>query len=318
MDKLNLRRISVDTLIELGTRDPRIVVLDGDAREPLMLGPFVERFPERSFSFGIAEQNMVSAAAGMATTGLIPFVHTYTQFLVMRALDQVRNTVAYPNLNVKFCTSHAGFDCGADGITHQTIEDFAILRSVPNMVVLSPADGIEMKQMIEFAVGFDGPVYFRLPKTGVTPVHQASYRFKLGQPSVVRAGRDITLFAHGLMVERALDAAKSLAEAGIDAMVVSVSSLKPLDARAVVACLDTTRAAVTIEDHNVHGGLGGAIAEILCRHAPLPLEMVGVADRFGEAGQVDQLFAKYGMDGAAIGAAARKAIARKKSGHGGN
>lgn len=306
----NLRAVYADTLCELAATHERFVVLDADSTEATLVDRFRKRYPERAFSFGIAEQNMVSAAAGFATVGIKAFANTYAMFIAMRALDQVRNSVAYPNLDVKLVVSHYGLDVGQDGVTHQLIEDLAIMRAVPNLVVLSPADDLEMAQATRWTLTYPGPVYLRTGKTKVPRVHADDYTFKLGQPSVVRSGTDVTIFAVGVMVGRALRAAQRLAQDGISALVVNVATLKPIDEQAVVELAQRTGAVVTCEDHSRYGGLGGLVSEILGRHRPLPIEMVAVADCYAEAGTPDELFPRYGLSEAHVAAATRKVLER--------
>lgn len=310
--QFSLREVYVENLCRLADQHSGIVALDADSKEATLLNTFSQLYPQRSFSFGIAEQNMVSAAAGMATTGLTPFVHTYAQFLAMRALDQVRNSVAYPNLNVKLVVSHFGLDVGADGVTHQVVEDLAIMRAIPNMVVISPADDIEMASVTKFVAQHRGPVYLRTGKSRVPRVHDANYEFELGKPSVLREGHDVTIFAVGVMVGHALRAAETLLQKGLSVQLVNCATLKPIDEATVVDCSLKTGAVVTVEDHNGFGGLGGLIAEILGRNCPLPLEMVSVKDQFAEAGTPDQLYDRYGLSERHIIQAVSRVLQRKQ------
>ncbi len=311
--RYNLREVYVDTLCQFAQEQDHIVALDADSKEATLLNRFAQQFPKRTFSFGIAEQNMVSAAAGMATIGLTPFVHTYALFLAMRALDQVRNSVAYPNLNVKLVVSHFGLDVGADGVTHQIIEDLAIMRAVPNMTVISPADDIEMASAVKFMLQHRGPVYLRTGKSKVPRVHDPSYTFELGKPSVLREGHDVTIFSVGVMVGYALRAAETLLRQGVSVHLVNCATLKPINEQAVIECALKTGAVVTVEDHNGYGGLGGAIAEILGKNCPLPMEMVSAKDQFAEAGTPEQLYERYGLSEAHILQAASRVVQRKQS-----
>lgn len=311
--RYNLREVYVDTLCQLAQEQDHIVALDADSKEATLLNRFARQFPNRTFSFGIAEQNMVSAAAGMATIGLTPFVHTYALFLAMRALDQVRNSVAYPNLNVKLVVSHFGLDVGADGVTHQIIEDLAIMRAIPNMVVISPADDIEMASALKFMLQHRGPVYLRTGKSKVPRVHDSSYAFELGKPSVLREGHDVTIFAVGVMVGHAVRAAETLLRKGVSVQLVNCATLKPIHEKSVIESALKTGAVVTVEDHNGYGGLGGAISEILGRNCPLPIEMVSVKDQFAEAGTPEQLYERYGLSEAHIVQAVSRVVQRKQS-----
>jgi len=309
--KCNVRQAYVEALIQQAEKNERIVALDADSQEPTKIGFFASRFPNRSFNFGIAEQNMVTASAGMATEGLIPFVNTFAAFISYRALDQVRNSVAYPNLNVKLVVSHCGLDVGSDGVTHQTIEDVSIMRSIPNMAILVPADDIEVIQMVDFICNHNGPIYLRTGKSTVPRVHDSKFQFSFGTPQVLMDGVDITIFSYGIMVSYALQAAEKLKLAGIHAKVVNVSTLKPLNENLIVDYSNQTGAVVTVEDHNVMGGLGSIISEILARKNPLPMTMVGVPDQFAEAGSSKELYQKYLMDSTGISAAVKRCLKRK-------
>ena len=311
-DRSDLREIYVETLCKLAKERADFVVLDADSKEATKVDRFARLFPDRALSFGIAEQNMVSAAAGFATTGIIPFVNTYAMFIAMRALDQVRNSVAYPNLNVKLVVSHFGLDVGSDGVTHQVIEDLAIMRALPNMIVVSPADDLEMAAATRFALQHQGPVYLRTGKSRVARVHKPGYEYQLGRPPVLIMGTDVTIFAVGVMVERALRAASEIRKEGISVLVANCSTLKPVDEEVIVSLACRTGAVVTAEDHNQYGGLGGLIAEVLSRHCPVPIEMVAVADRYGEAGTPKQLFERYGLSEAYIMQAVQRVLERKR------
>ncbi|TNE66506.1 MAG: transketolase family protein [Alphaproteobacteria bacterium] len=300
MDRFNLRKVYVERLIEHAESNPAIVSLDTDSREATLADKFAARFPDRAFSFGIAEQDMVTAAAGMATMGLIPFVNSYSMFIAMRALDQVRNAVAYPNLNVKIVLSHHGLDTGADGVTHQLTEDVAIFRTIPNLVLLHPADSIEMAQMVDWAIAHQGPVIIKSGKSGVPNVHGPDYRFKAGCPSVVRAGKGVAIATNGVMAERALKAAEALAADGFDPRVVNVSTLAGVDETALMAAFDGTSFVVTLEDHSKQGGLGGILAELFSEHAPKRIVRLGLGPHFAECGPPADLFRKYEMDADAV------------------
>lgn len=311
MVSCNLRQVYAETLCEIAATRKDFIALDADSREPTRIDIFTSKFPERSFSFGLGEQNMVTAAAGMATEGLVPFVNSYAAFTVLRALDQIRNSIALPNLNVKIVVSHFGLDVGVDGNTHQAIEDLAIMRSVPNISIISPADDIEMRQAVKYIVDHKGPVYLRTGKSNVIRVHTENYKFNFGKPSVLREGKDVTIFTIGVMTSRSLDAAEILKTKGVSAAVVNVSTLKPIDKVAIINMAKLNGAVLTVEDHNIYGGLGGLIAEILSTEYPLPMDRVGVPDRFGEAGKPDELYKMFEMDPESIANAAMQVMKKK-------
>lgn len=313
VEPVTLRLAYVDALIELAKDRDDFVVLDADSREATQVDKFGNKYPDRAFSFGIAEQNMVAAAGGFATVGFIPLAHTYAQFIAGRALDQVRNTVAYANLNVKLVASHCGLDVGQDGVTHQTLEDFAAMRTIPRMIVLSPADDIEMRQVTRYMLDNPGPTYVRIGKSKVPRVHDEKYQFELGRPNVLRQGTDVTIFAVGVMVQHALKAGEELAAAGISALIANCATIKPMQKDVVLELARKTGAVVTAEDHSIYGGLGGAVAELLAGSSPLPMEYVGVKDRFCEAGTPAELFDRYGLSPRYIVDAAKAAVKRKKS-----
>lgn len=301
MDKHNLRQVYIETLIRLARTDTRIVSLDTDSREATLCDRFASEFPERSFSFGIAEQDMVSAAGGMATMGLIPFVNSYSMFIAMRALDQVRNSVAYPNLNVKFVLSHHGLDVGADGVTHQLTEDIAIFRTIPNLQLLQPADANEMRQMVEYAVATPGPMIIKSGKTALPLVTQNEYAFDYGVPALIADGSQVAIVATGNMVQRALAARETLSTSkDVVPRVINLSSLTDVNEQAVVNMLDGVELVVTMEDHSIYGGVGGIISEICSTHRPMKVIRVGLGRNFAQAGTPDELFAEYGMDAQAV------------------
>ncbi|MFH1995814.1 MAG: transketolase C-terminal domain-containing protein [Candidatus Omnitrophota bacterium] len=293
----NLRDVYVETLIGLAKKDRRIVILDADSKEATKTFPFAKKFPERSFSFGISEQNMVSAAGGMASCGLKPYVNTYSMFIAMRALDQLRNSVAYPNLDVAFVASHHGLDVGSDGVTHQTVEDVAIMRTIPNMKILIPADASEMRQMIIYTAARKGPFYIKSGKSKVPVVHSKNYKWKIGVPSIVAEGKEIAILSCGVMVEKALNARVCLLKDGIaEPRVINVSTIKPLRSDVLLKALKDISLIVTCEDHSVYGGLGGLVAELMSLKDPKRIHRIGLGDTFAEAGDPDKLFRKYRMD----------------------
>ena len=305
-----LREAFGKALTAAADKYPALVVLDADVAGGTGTHHFRRAHPHRFIQFGIAEQNMVAAAAGLALAGKLPVASTFAIF-ALRAVEQVRQSIAYPHLNVKLAASHPGLDAGPDGASAQALEDLAAFRAIPGMTVVSPADPIEMTKAVTAILDYDGPVYLRTGRSPARRIFDESYEFKLGRGRIVRDGSDVTIVACGVEVARALDAADLLAREGIAARVVNMSTIKPIDAALIVACARETGAFVTAEDHNVVGGLGGAVAETLARTLPAPIEFIGVQDVFGESGEPDELAAKYGLAGPSIADAARRAIARK-------
>ena len=301
-----------EALKEIGGQNEQIVVLDADLSNSTKTNVFAKAYPQRFFNVGIAEQNLVGTAAGLAASGKIPFVSTFAMFAAGRAFEQIRNSVCYPKLNVKVAATHAGLTVGEDGASHQAIEDVSLMRSLPNMTVLVPADEEETRQAIAWAAAYQGPVYIRLGRMSVDNVSPEGYVFAPAKAAVLTEGTDVTLMANGVMVTAALEAAKTLAAEGIQARVVNMASVKPLDAAAVVSAAKETGAIVTCEEHSVIGGLGSAVAEVLAEEAPAPMERVGVKDTFGESGKPKELLAKYGLTAADVAEAARRVVARKK------
>jgi transketolase len=297
-------------LTELGSQYPDLVVLDADVAGGTGTHHFRRAYPERFFQFGIAEQNMVAVAAGLALIGLLPVATTFAVF-ALRIIEQVRQSIAYPGLNVKIAASHPGLDAGPDGASAQAIEDLAAYRAIPGMVVVSPADPWEVEQATETILNYDGPVYMRTGRSPARRVLDSDYRFELGKGRILREGCDVTLVGCGVEVARALDGAELLAHEGISARVVNMATLKPIDAELLVRCAEETGCFVTAEDHNIHGGLGSAVAEALAQTHPCPIEFVGVQDTFGESGEPEDLAERYGLTGPYIAAAARRAVQRK-------
>ena len=301
-----------EALKEIGGKNEQIVVLDADLSKSTKTNVFAKAYPQRFFNVGIAEQNLVGTAAGLAASGKIPFVSTFAMFAAGRAFEQIRNSVCYPKLNVKVAATHAGLTVGEDGASHQAIEDVSLMRSLPNMTVLVPADEEETRQAIAWASEYQGPVYIRLGRMSVDNVSPEGYVFAPAKAAILTEGNDVTLIANGVMVTAALEAAKTLAAEGIQARVINMASVKPLDAAAVVSAAKETGAIVTCEEHSIIGGLGSAVAEVLAEEAPAPLERVGVKDTFGESGKPKELLAKYGLTADDVAAAARRVVARKK------
>lgn len=299
------------TLIELVAegRDD-IVVLDADLAKATTTVKFAAAFPESFFDFGIAEQNMIATAAGLAAGGKTPFASSFAVFATGRAYDQVRNSVCYPNLGVKIAATHAGVTVGPDGGSHQMLEDIALMRVLPNMQVLVPADFTAACAAVRIAANTPGPVYVRLGRPAVPALYDADFDFEMGRAYVLREGADVTLAACGIMVARALQAAETLSAEGISAEVVDVMCLKPLDDGTIVASALKTGAVVTCEEHSIIGGLGAAVATLLAQTAPMPVELVGVDDVFGTSGEAEELMAHFGLTASHIADAARRAVAR--------
>lgn len=310
--QISLREAFGLYLVEVGRRHPEVVVLDGDLAGGTHTHHFRQVFPDRFIQCGVAEQNMMGVAAGLATTGFVPLVTTFGVFASLRALEQARTLVGYGNLNVKIIGAHPGVDTGPDGATHQAIEDLSIFRSIPNYTVISPGDAREMEQALEAIVQHPGPVYLRTGRSPVPVVTGGSHPpFRIGRGMVLRPGNDVAIMATGIMVHRALAAADLLSREGVAAMVLNISTLKPLDLELIAECTRITGAAVTAEDHNIYGGLGSAVAEALARYAPCPLEMVAIKDCFGGSGDPGELACRYELTAADIVLAAKKALARK-------
>lgn len=300
-----------EALAELGAVNENIVVLEADLSKSTKTNDFKKVYPERFFNMGIAEQNLLGTAAGFAAVGKIPFASSFAVFATGRAYDQIRNSIAYPNLNVKIAATHAGLTVGEDGGSHQMLEDIALMRALPNMTVIVPADGVETKQAVKAAAEYEGPVYIRMGRPKVPVLFGDDYKFEIGKGVVLKEGGDVTLVATGIMVSKAVEAAELLATEGISAAVVNISTIKPLDADLIIAQAQKTGAMVTCEEHNIYGGLGSAVAEVLVENCPVPMVRVGVADKFGESGLPDELLEKHGLTANNIAAQAKAVIARK-------
>lgn len=300
-----------EALAELGAVNNDIVVLDADLSASTKTNVFKKAFPDRHFNVGIAEQNLIGVAAGLAATGKIPFASSFAVFATGRSFEQIRNSVCYPRLNVKIAATHAGITVGEDGATHQANEDVAIMRSLPNMSVVVPADAAETKAVIKWAAAYDGPVYIRMGRSKVPEIFDDSYQYRFGKGIVLQDGVDVTLIAMGIMVAKAQEAAKQLEKEGISAAVVNMSTIKPIDAEMITDCAKKTGAVVTCEEHTIMGGLGSAVAEVLGEYCPVPLTRVGMNDVFGESGTPDELLVKFGLTAEHIVQAAKAVIARK-------
>ena len=301
------------TLVELGEKDDRILVLDADLAAATKTGMFKKAFPERFIDVGIAEGNLMGIAAGLASTGHIVFASSFAMFAAGRAFEQVRNSIGYTHLNVKIGATHAGISVGEDGASHQCCEDIALMRTIPGMVILNPADDIEARACVLAAAAHEGPVYMRFGRLAVPRIFDESYHFEIGKGNVLRDGKDVTIIATGLMVGEALAAAETLHSEGICARVVNMPSIKPIDRDLIVDCAKATGAIVTAEEHTVLGGLGGAVAEVVCETVPVPVLRVGVEDVFGRSGPAVELLHVYGLDAAHIAEKAKQAVALKKS-----
>ncbi|MCI1822361.1 MAG: transketolase family protein [Megasphaera sp.] len=300
-----------EALAELGAVNDDIVVLDADLSASTKTSVFKKAFPNRHFNVGIAEQNLIGVAAGLAATGKIPFASSFAVFATGRAFEQIRNSVCYPRLNVKIAATHAGITVGEDGATHQANEDVAIMRSLPNMSVVVPADAAETKAVIKWAAAYDGPVYIRMGRSKVPEIFDDSYQYTFGKGIVLQDGIDVTLIAMGIMVAKAQEAAKELEKEGISAAVVNMSTIKPIDSEMLIACAKKTGAVVTCEEHTIMGGLGSAVAEVLGECCPVPLTRIGMNDVFGESGTPNELLVKFGLTAEHIVQAAKSVIARK-------
>ena len=294
-----------NALVELGKEHDNIVVLDADLAAATKTGVFKKAFPDRHIDCGIAECNMVAAAAGMAAMGLVPFASSFAMFAAGRAFEQVRNSIGYPNLNVKIGATHGGISVGEDGASHQCCEDYALMRSIPGMVVMSPADDVEARGMVKAAYLHDGPVYMRFGRSGVPVFHDESYQFQIGKGEIVKDGADVAIIANGLMVYEAMMAAEKLNEAGIDAMVINMATIKPLDEELVLAAAKKCGKIVTAEEHSVIGGLGEAVAAVLSEKLPTPVKRVGVNDVFGRSGPAAEVLKYYGLTAENIAEAAK-------------
>lgn len=281
-------------LVELGEEHDDIIVMDADLAESTRTGKFKERFPERFIDCGIQEANEMSMAAGIAATGKTVFASSFAMFAAGRAFEQIRNSIAYPHLNVKIGASHAGISVGEDGATHQCCEDIAIMRAIPGMVVINPADDVEARAAVKAAYEYDGPVYLRFGRLAVPVIFDENdFKFEIGKGKLLRAGKDVTIVATGLMVNEALGAAEILSANGIDAEVIDIATIKPIDRDMIVSSAKKTGRVVTVEEHSVVGGLGSAVAEVLSEECPVRLKRIGIYDRFGESGPAKELLKKF-------------------------
>ena len=310
-DKIATREAYGSALAEFGA-DERIVVLDADLSKSTKTDTFKKKYPERFLNMGIAEGNMMATAAGIASCGKIVFASTFAIFAAERGCEQIRNSICYPKMNVKVAATHAGISVGEDGASHQAVEDIAIMRSLANMVVISPEDATETRLAVKAAIEHDGPVYLRLGRLAVPTLFDENYKFELGKGVTLADGKDVTIVATGLLVQYALEAKDILAKEGIEARVINIHTIKPIDEEIIIKAAKETGALVTAEEHNIIGGLGSAVAEVLAENYPVPLKRVGVEDKFGKSGKPAKLLEMYGLTAENIVNKAKEAMKMKK------
>ncbi len=310
-EQSSLRDAYGKTLVELGRKNPDIVTLDADLCQSTMTHYFAREFPERSFDCGIAEQNMIGIAAGLAASGKIPFASTFAVFAPGRCFDQLRMSIAQPRLNVKLVSTHSGISVGEDGTSHHAIEDLSLICSLPGFIVIVPADAIETAQAVREAATSYGPFYIRLCRPSLPVVYNEDYRFNLGKVVTLRQGKDATIIAIGIMVTAALEAAEHLKRENIDCSVLNMPTLKPIDEAAIIEAAAETGAIVTAEDHLEHGGLGSIIAQLVTRHHPVPMAFVAIKDTYAKSGKPSELLQRYGLTAKEIEQAVRAVIAKK-------
>lgn len=284
-----------NALVELGAINDKVVVLDADLAGATKTSVFKKAYPDRHFDCGIAEANMTDVAAGLSTMGLIPYASTFAMFAAGRAYEQVRNTIGYPHLNVKICATHGGLSVGPDGASHQCNEDFALMRTIPGMIVMCPSDDIEARQMVKAAAEVNGPVYIRFGRSGIPVYHDDSFQFEIGKAETLCEGTDLAIIANGIMVSTALQAAKQLAGEGIHARVINMATIKPLDNEAVLKAAKECGKIITVEEHTINGGLGEAVCGVTSEFAPVPVKRIGVPDAYGHSGSADEVLAEFGL-----------------------
>ena len=307
-EKMATRQAYGQALVEIGAKNKDLVVLDADLSKSTMTVKFSETYPERFFNMGIAEQNMYGVAAGLAASGKVVVASSFAMFATGRAFEIIRNAIGYPHINVKICATHAGVTVGEDGATHQAIEDLALMREIPGMTVINPSDGVSAKKALEAAVEMKGPCYVRFGRAAVPVVYDESLEFEIGKGILVKKGTDVTLIATGIMVNEAIEAAKILDVQGINARVIDIHTIKPIDEEIIIQAAKETGGIVTCEEHSVIGGLGSAVAEVTSKYAPAKIRMIGVQDRFGQSGKPDQLMKEYGLTAEDIVAAAKEVL----------
>ena len=312
-NKIATREAYGKALVKLSNMNDKVVVLDADLSKSTKTAEFKSAAPERFINMGIAESNMIGVAAGLATCGKIPFASSFAMFAAGRAFEQIRNSICYPKLNVKICATHAGLTVGEDGATHQSVEDISLMRSIPNMVVINPADSVETEAAILAAAEYQGPCYVRLGRLAVDTINdEASYKFEIGKGITLADGNDVTIAATGMMVQLALQAKEELSKEGINARIINIHTIIPIDSDLLVKAAKETGAIVTAEEHSIIGGLGSAVSEVVTEECPVPVVKVGIKDTFGESGKPDQLLEKYGLTVEAIVNSAKRAISLKK------
>ena len=311
-EKKATREAYGDALVEFGAQYENLVVLDADLAEATKTCKFKAAYPDRFFDCGIAEGNMMAVAAGLAASGMVPFASSFAMFAAGRAFEQVRNTIGYPHLNVKIGATHAGITVGEDGATHQCNEDIALMRTIPGMTIINPADAVEARAAVKAAIEFKGPVYMRFGRYAVPTFNSDDYQFEIGKGVELCDGKDVAIVATGLMVSAAMEAAEMLKEDGISARVINIHTIKPIDEEIIEKAAKETGAIVTAEEHSIVGGLGSAVAEVLSEKCPVPMLRVGVQDKFGKSGQVPELLKEYGLTAENIAKKAKEAIALKK------
>ena len=307
-NKIATREAYGKALVKLGKINDDVVVLDADLSKSTKTNDFYKAYPDRFFNMGIAEQNLVGAACGFAAAGKIPFASTFAMFATGRAFEIIRNSACYPKLNVKICATHAGITVGEDGGSHQSVEDISLMRSIPNMTVLVPADGVEAEKMIFAAAEYNGPMYVRLGRSAVPTLFDENYNFEIGKGVVLKEGNDATIIACGMMVNEALIAADMLKEENINVRVINMSTIKPIDTELIIKAAKETKAIVTAEEHSIMGGLGSAVSEVVSENHPVKVKKVGLNDCFGESGTPGELLEKYGLTAKNIVAKVKEAI----------
>ncbi len=308
MNKIATREAYGKALLELGAENKDIVVLDADLSKSTKTNGFAEKYPERFFDMGIAEADMIGTAAGLATCGKIPFASSFAVFATGRTYDQIRDSVCYSNLNVKIAATHAGLSVGEDGATHQSVEDINLMRGLPNMTVLVPADAVSAGRLVKLAAGYKGPVYIRLGRPGIPVIYDDAQQFEIGRAIRIKEGKDISIIATGIMVAKALEAADVLKKEGITADVIDMHTIKPIDKDMIIDTARKTGRVVTCEEHSIYGGLGSAVCEVLSENYPARVRRVGVKDTFGESGTPDAVIKKYGLTAEDIVKAAREML----------
>lgn len=311
-NKIATREAYGKALVELGAKNKKIVVLDADLSKSTKTVKFKEAYPDRFMDMGIAEGNMMAVAAGLSTCDKIPFVSTFAIFASGRAFEQIRNSICYPKLNVKICATHAGITVGEDGASHQAIEDISLMRSIPNMTVICPSDAVEAEAAVKAAAEMDGPCYIRLGRSGVSVINDnADYKFEIGKAVQLREGKDAVIIATGIMVDAALEAYNNLAEEGIKVSVLNIHTIKPIDKEAIINAARQTGVVITAEEHNIIGGLGSAVCEVLSENLPTPVIRVGIKDVFGQSGKPAELLKAYKLTADDIVKAVKKGITLK-------